>query len=414
MLDLAAGRVNIFPAWGESAFFRSPCAVLFDAVADAQRDDFADQRKGQRLSQRKLDGAARSNEFQQVLGERFHGRAGGIETNVMFEGAENHQNPLIAKRGHPVLEGFGGAGRKFADAPAHFTEFLTRLFGRGVDVGGDGFGPRRFVFSGLHGLAGLCGDEFIHFQHRGLRRENFLGEHTVDFRVGVEAGVVQHDAAEVEVGGAPQRGKRDAAGRDAEEDQIFDAARAQQQVQLVFGEGADALFVDEEVAGAGEGAVKVGGGRALHEKIVVLNPLESRFGIGNFRMAGGKSESYVNQQKLFLAGKVYGLGRVGDHAIGPGYKSQDPFLKVESKQRRFFRVEFHQFVLSSIISKIGGRAGAAGAGRGRRGANQRLTGNAPRTVVAARRLYVGTEAPPIQRLADARALFATESAYVID
>ena len=192
----------------------------------------------------------------------------------------------------------------------------------------------------------------------------FFDQHAVHFRVGVEAGVVQHHAAEVEVGGAPQRGERDAAGRDAEEHQVFDAPRAQQQVQLVFAEGADPLFVDDQIAGAGDRAVKFGGDRAPYEKIVVLDPLESRFGVRNFRMPGGKSQPHMDQQKLFLPREVHGLGRSGDDGFGGGRESHDPFLQVERKQRRFFRVKFHQFALISIISRIGERLARRGLGAG--------------------------------------------------
>src|ERR1700733_11887539 len=58
----------------------------------------------------------------------------------------------------------------------------------------------------------LFRDERIHRENGCLRRENFLGENAVNLLVGVEAGVLEDYAAEVEVGGAPQRGERNAAG----------------------------------------------------------------------------------------------------------------------------------------------------------------------------------------------------------
>src|SRR5271154_5072391 len=96
----------------------------------------------------------------------------------------------------------------------------------------------------------LLGDEGIHGEDSRLRWENLLGENAVNFLVGVEAGVFKDDAAEIQVGGAPERGERDAAGGNSEKDQILDAARAQNQVELVLGERAHSLLVNDKIFGA--------------------------------------------------------------------------------------------------------------------------------------------------------------------
>ena len=101
----------------------------------------------------------------------------------------------------------------------------------------------------------LFRDECIHRDNRRLRRENLFGENTVDFLVGIETGVLEHDATKIQVGGAPERGKRNAAGGNSEEHQIFDAARPQNQVQLVLRKCADSLLIDHEIFRAGDGAV---------------------------------------------------------------------------------------------------------------------------------------------------------------
>ena len=45
----------------------------------------------------------------------------------------------------------------------------------------------------------MLGDKGIHGEDRRLGREDFLGENTVNFLIGVETGVLEHDAAEIHV-----------------------------------------------------------------------------------------------------------------------------------------------------------------------------------------------------------------------
>lgn len=186
----------------------------------------------------------------------------------------------------------------------------------------------------------LLGDEGIHGEDGCLRRENFLREDAVNFGIAVEAGVLEHDAAEIQVGSAPQRGESDAAGGDSEEHQILNAARAQNQVQLVLRKCADSLLINNEIFGASDGAVKFGGWRANYEEIVFLQLLPARFRLWKFRMAGGKSQSYVDDLKLFFPRKFHGLGRVGDDGISSGDESKNAFLEIKSKQCCLFGSSF--------------------------------------------------------------------------
>jgi hypothetical protein len=59
-------------------------------------------------------------------------------------------------------------------------------------------------------------------------------------------------------------------------------------------------------------------------------------------MAGGKAQSDVDDVKLLLAREFHGFGRGGDDGFGSRDKSQNTFLKIESKQRCLFRIQFHE------------------------------------------------------------------------
>src|SRR5271169_457617 len=58
-------------------------------------------------------------------------------------------------------------------------------------------------------------------------------------------------------------------------------------------------------------------------------------------MAGRKSQSHVDDVKLFLAREFHGFGCVGDDGIGSGHKAKNAFLKIESKQRGLSWIKFH-------------------------------------------------------------------------
>jgi hypothetical protein len=187
----------------------------------------------------------------------------------------------------------------------------------------------------------LFGDEGVNGKDCGLRRKNLLGEHAVNFGIRVEAGVLQHDATVIQIGSAPQRGKRDAAGGNSEQHQIFNAARTQNQVELVLRECPHSLLIDDEIFRTSHGAVEFGRGRADDEKIVVLQPVPTRLRIRKFGMPWGKTKPDMDNEKVFLARKVHGLGRVWDDRLGRRDKSENPILEIERQQGCLFWFQFH-------------------------------------------------------------------------
>jgi hypothetical protein len=183
--------------------------------------------------------------------------------------------------------------------------------------------------------------KLLHRHHRCLRRENFPDQHTMDFFVAVKTRVLEHHAAVIQIERAPQRGKHDAARRDAEEHQIRDAPHAQDQVQLVLRKCAHPLLVHHQLAGTRDGAVKPGGRRAFDEEIVLLHPLERSLHLRNLRVTGGKTQPHMDDLKLLLPGKLHRLGRNGDDGLRTGNNSKNSHLAIQRQQRRFFRIRFH-------------------------------------------------------------------------
>jgi hypothetical protein len=206
-------------------------------------------------------------------------------------------------------------------------------------------------------LLALFSDEGVDGEDRCLRGENFFGEDAVNFGIGVEAGILQDETAVIHVGGATKRGERDATGGNSEEHQVFNSARAQNQVELVLRERAHTLFIDDEVFGTSDGAMEFSGWRANNEKIVVLQPLPARLRIRKFGMARGKSQPHVDDQKLFLARKIHSLGGVGNDGVGRGDKPKNSFLDIERKQSCVFRLQFHvsSFLITSRAQAIAAR-----------------------------------------------------------
>jgi hypothetical protein len=188
--------------------------------------------------------------------------------------------------------------------------------------------------------ASLPMDKLLHRRDCGLGRENFPCEHTVNFLITVKTGVLEDGAAVIQVERAPQRGEHDAAGRNAEEHQIFDAVRAQDQVEFVLRKSAHPLLMHDQLAGMRDGAVKFGRRRAFDEKIVLLHPRKWRLHLRNFRITGGKSQPHVDDLKPLLPGKLHGLGRNGNDNLRTGDNFKNPHLAIERQQRRFFRIKF--------------------------------------------------------------------------
>ena len=125
-------------------------------------------------------------------------------------------------------------------------------------------------------------------------------------------------------------------------------------MEVVLRKCTDSLLIDHQVFGTNDRTVEFGGWRALYEEIVLLHPLKSGLSIGNFRMAFGKSQSHMDNLKLFPSGKFHGFGCIGDDGLSTGGKSQNPFLEIESQQSCFFRIKFHvsSFLVFSMTSKI--------------------------------------------------------------
>ena len=194
--------------------------------------------------------------------------------------------------------------------------------------------------STLNFFSPLLRDEGIHGDDRCLGRENLPGENAVNFLIGVETGVLEDDAAVIQVKRAPQRGENDAARRDAEEHQILNATRAKDQVKLVLRKRAHPLLMDHQLSGARDGTVKFGGRRAFYEEIVLLHPLEWGLDIRNFRITFGKSQPHMDDLKWLLPGKFHCLGCIGDDGLRAGDKSKNPHLAIERQQRRFFQIKF--------------------------------------------------------------------------
>src|SRR5438876_8651867 len=67
----------------------------------------------------------------------------------MFERGERDQYPPIGESRHPPLQAFLGPGCRCANTRTHFTQFLLRIFGGGMDVFGDAF---RWHFFCSHSL----------------------------------------------------------------------------------------------------------------------------------------------------------------------------------------------------------------------------------------------------------------------
>lgn len=194
-------------------------------------------------------------------------------------------------------------------------------------------------FSGLN-HSPLLSNEGIHGEDRCLGWENLLGENPVNFLVGVETGVLEDDASEIQVECPPEGGKSNTTRLNPKEHQVLNAARAENQVEMVLRKCTDALLIDHQFPGASNRTVEFGGWRALYEEIVLLDPLKRGVSIWNFRMAFRKSKSHMDNLELLLSGKFRGFGCIWDNCIRTGDKSQNPFLAIESQQRFFFGSSF--------------------------------------------------------------------------
>jgi len=116
---------------------RSPFPIFLDTLPDSERGDLADQRQRERLLEWKPDRRIGRDESLQILREGSDCRWRWIEADVMFEHGKSDQYPPIGKRGHSPLQAFFRSGSRCSNTRSHFTQFLLRLFGRGIDIFGD-------------------------------------------------------------------------------------------------------------------------------------------------------------------------------------------------------------------------------------------------------------------------------------
>ena len=118
----------------------------------------------------------------------------------------------------------------------------------------------------------MRGDEFVRRGDPGLHGKNLFGQNAVNLLIGIEAGVLENDTAEIQIKGASQRGENNPARRDAEKDEVLDAAGPKDQLKMIVRKRPHSLLVDHEVVRMKNIAVKFHGGSALDEKIVLFDP----------------------------------------------------------------------------------------------------------------------------------------------
>jgi hypothetical protein len=71
----------------------------------------------------------------------------------------------------------------------------------------------------------------------------------MQFQIEIGAAVLDDDEAVIGVGGFEKRGKDDAAGGNAEEDERFNVIGAEDHFEVSAGEAADAVLGDDDVVG---------------------------------------------------------------------------------------------------------------------------------------------------------------------
>ena len=91
-------------------------------------------------------------------------------------------------------------------------------------------------------------DKRIRSDNRPAFCEYLFAWDTVSFGIGIEAGVANYRYPEIQIVRSGDGRKDNTAGGNTKENQIFNAACAKRQAQMVFRESAGALFIDEQVA----------------------------------------------------------------------------------------------------------------------------------------------------------------------
>src|SRR6202041_974997 len=121
--------------------------------------------------------------------------------------------------------------------------------------------------------------------------------------IGIEAGVLENDTTQIQVKGASQRGENNPARRDAEKNEVLDAAGPKDKLKMIVRKRPHSLLVDHQVVRMKNIAMKFHGGSALDEKIVLFEPQPPGFNIRNLRVALGKRKPHMNDAESILPRK---------------------------------------------------------------------------------------------------------------
>jgi hypothetical protein len=76
-------------------------------------------------------------------------------------------------------------------------------------------------------------DEFVRRGDPGLHGKNLFGQNAVNLLIGIEAGILENDTADIQVKGASQRGENNPARRDGEKNEVLDAAGPKDQLKMI-------------------------------------------------------------------------------------------------------------------------------------------------------------------------------------
>src|SRR5262245_55206696 len=120
----------------------------------------------------------------------------------------------------------------------------------------------------------------------------------MNFAVCVMAAVAEDDAAEVQIERLSHRRKHDAAGGDSEAYEMGDLLGPQDHFEIVAGEGAHAVLVDDDlVRRRGSSVEKRGGLGAEDEPASGLDPGKDGMVGADLRVAWAKSDADMNDRE---------------------------------------------------------------------------------------------------------------------
>src|SRR5580693_7472164 len=102
---------------------------------------------------------------------------------------------------------------------------------------------------------------------------------------------------------------------------------------MIVRKRAHSLLVDHEVVRMKNITVKLYGGSALDEEIVLFDPQEQGFKIGNLGMPLGKPKTHMNNAELILTCKRDRFRGKRHHAFGIRHETENSFLKIHRQKR---------------------------------------------------------------------------------